>query len=656
MLNASLCASLILLSGDVNLNPGPVKDPCFLCNKGCRSNQKAVQCDDCHNWYHVKCIGMKNCEYFDLVSDPSANWICTMCICLPSHLPDMDDDSHGSSSTSHDLEIRMVRGFKVGHLNVNRLFNKLDSVKEPIDKYSFDILALSETWLTSEICDNEISIKGYSIVRKDRQDSSKVCGGGVLIYVRDGIPFIRQTDFVDDNFECLWIQINRRFCKPMAVSVVYRPGYFNIEDFTNALTRILDNTDLDKVETIILDDFNVDYSAKKNPLRRRLDEFAFSFNLTQIISKPTRVTETSKSTIDVILVNNTHKIVQCDVLDSSISDHNVIFCVVKGGVKKLPPKVFEYRSFKSYEKKAFIKDLEQVPWSIIEGVGDIDDTVFLWEKLFRDCADHHAPIKSRRVKGMPTPWVSVRLLELRRDRDFHRRKALSSNSQYHWKMYRKLRNFASWEEKSLKSQYYCKLIEDAKNDSSSMWKAIKQTLPSNHMDTNAIFSNGKLHTSFIDIAEHLNQHFSNIGKYLAKAFRNTSSALSKNVTSAYDFKLNPVSEMFVHEELRKMKANKAIGLDKISARLLRDAAWVIAPSLTYIINSSSNLGKFPSHWKCAKVTAFFKQGDRTIMDNYRSMSVLPTVSKVIEKAAHIQLCAFLESHHLLVTKVWFPSR
>ena len=60
----------------------------------------------------------------------------------------MDDDSHGSSSTSHDPddpEIRMVQGFKVGHLIVNRLFNKLDSVKELIDKYSFDILALSET-------------------------------------------------------------------------------------------------------------------------------------------------------------------------------------------------------------------------------------------------------------------------------------------------------------------------------------------------------------------------------------------------------------------------------------------------------------------------------------------------------------------------------
>ena len=82
--------------------------------------------------------------------------------------------------------------------------------------------------------------------------------------------------------------------------------------------------------------------------------------------------------------------------------------------------------------------------------------------------DHHAPLKSRHVKGMPTPWVSDKLLEVRRDRDFRRRKALSSNSQYHWGMYRKLRNFANREERSLKSRYYCKQIKDAKNESSSI--------------------------------------------------------------------------------------------------------------------------------------------------------------------------------------------
>ena len=133
---------------------------------------------------------------------------------------------------------------------------------------------------------------------------------------------------------------------------VNRPGYLNIEDFIKVLSLILNKTDLDKVETIILGDFNVDYSAKQNPLRLRMDKFAFLFNLTQIISKPTNVTETSKSIIDLILVNNNHKIVQCDVLNLSISGlHNVIYCVVKGGVKKLPPKVYEYHSFKTMRRK-----------------------------------------------------------------------------------------------------------------------------------------------------------------------------------------------------------------------------------------------------------------------------------------------------------------
>ena len=122
----------------------------------------------------------------------------------------------------------------------------------------------------------------------------------------------------------LSIEINRRLIT-MAVSVVYRPGCLKIEEFTKVLSLILDNTDLDKVETIILGDFNVDYSAKQNPLRRRMDEFAFLFNLTQINSKPTSVTETSKSIIDLILVNNSHKIVQCDVLNLTISGHNVIY-------------------------------------------------------------------------------------------------------------------------------------------------------------------------------------------------------------------------------------------------------------------------------------------------------------------------------------------
>ena len=85
-----------------------------------------------------------------------------------------------------------------------------------------------------------------------------------------------------------------------------------------------------------------------------------------------------------------------------------------------------------------------------------------------------------------------------------------------------------------------------------------------------------------------------------------------------------------------MKPNKAIGLDKVSARLLKDAAEVVAPSITSLFNISIQTGTYPSTWKLAKVTPLFKKGSRQDPSNYRPISVLPTISKVLEKALHAQ--------------------
>ena len=117
-------------------------------------------------------------------------------------------------------------------LNVNRLVNKLDHVKELVREHSFDILTLSETWL---ITDNEISIPGYSLVRKERYDPTKSCGGGVIIFIRDGIPFVVNSDLMKDIFECLWVEIRRPNCKRMTLCCSYRPGDQDIDEFISYL-------------------------------------------------------------------------------------------------------------------------------------------------------------------------------------------------------------------------------------------------------------------------------------------------------------------------------------------------------------------------------------------------------------------------------------
>ena len=77
------------------------------------------------------------------------------------------------------------------------------------------------------------------------------------------------------------------------------------------------------------------------------------------------------------------------------------------------------------------------------------------------------------------------------------------------------------------------------------------------------------------------------------------------------------------------------------------ATDVIAPVLTGLINRSFTNGVFPKVWKLVKVIALFKDGDKSLKDNYRPISILLTISKIIERAAHVQLCSYLEDNKLL---------
>ena len=124
--------------------------------------------------------------------------------------------------------------------------------------------------------------------------------------------------------------------------------------------------------------------------------------------------------------------------------------------------------------------------------------------------------------------------------------------------------------------------------------------------------------------------------------------IEANPENGFDFQF--VDEAFVRKELNRLRTNKAIGLDKISARLLKDSAPVVAPILTKLFNRSLQSSKFPSIWKSGKVPALFKSGDRCV-GNYWPITILPTVSKILEKIAHHQVYS-----HLVERKILSPTQ
>ena len=124
------------------------------------------------------------------------------------------------------------------------------------------------------------------------------------------------------------------------------------------------------------------------------------------------------------------------------------------------------------------------------------------------------------------------------------------------------------------------------------------------------------------VATALNDYFASVGRLLAEKFSQSFNYVNPaklNVAepATVTFELRTVSHSFVLQQICALKCNKAIGLDRISARLLKCASRTITLSFTKLLNLSIATNEFPNIWKCAKVTALFKAGNRTSPSDYR---------------------------------------
>ena len=171
----------------------------------------------------------------------------------------------------------------------------MDTLKISLNENPFDVLTISETWLTSNISDDEISIPGCSLTRNDRIEKH---GGGTLAFVKNTIPYKTRVDLQNKNIESTVVEITRPKSKSLFILTIYRAPDQPLETFTHELHIALSSIPLD-AEIVLLGDFNVNFLAKRNdssrPLKRKLLNLTSTYYLEQIIDKPTRITATSNT-------------------------------------------------------------------------------------------------------------------------------------------------------------------------------------------------------------------------------------------------------------------------------------------------------------------------------------------------------------------------
>ena len=130
-------------------------------------------------------------------------------------------------------------------------------------------------------------------------------------------------------------------------------------------------------------------------------------------------------------------------------------------------------------------------------------------------------------------------------------------------------------------------------------------------------------------------------------FEELQNYVESKVTSNTEFTIPSTIVTFVRKFLTNLNVNKSTGLDNIGPRVLTIAANVLTPSLTFIVNKSILSGEFPFSWTEAKVKPLFKSGAKDGVKNYRPISVLPTISKLIEKWVDSQFMTYLNTYTLL---------
>ena len=234
----------LALCGDVHPNPGfgnstdttvvsagrkpPTwKHPCAICSKPVRLTKREFFCDGCCNWHHAKCIGMDNRTYM-MLSSSDDFWCCTKCS-FPFNFAgsffeeptEQTTEVDAQESPSSERFIATVHNNfpNVLVLNARSIRNKVSDLHTLLLTDSFDIIAMTETWLDQNYLDCELQLEGYYLYRKDRNSRR---GGGVLIAVRDHITCIHRTDLeVEAEMIALEVRPNPSTC--VLFCVFYKP-------------------------------------------------------------------------------------------------------------------------------------------------------------------------------------------------------------------------------------------------------------------------------------------------------------------------------------------------------------------------------------------------------------------------------------------------
>ena len=567
-----------------------------------------------------------------------------------------DIDSLLSSVNTHEYKFHAI------HINIRSLPSKFDKLKFIIDEFQekkceLDFVLICETFLNSTN-HKLFEIDGYKMVDKHRTNSTR---GGVALYVKNKYDFKIREDlsvFEENVFESVFVEINTGG-KNYVIGEVYRIPNTNEQSFLQHYESIVKQVNMENKELLVGSDQNLNLlQAASNKNIQNFLDINYSNGLLPVILKPTRITYDTATLIDNFYTSNrdSHK---SAILTIDISDHLPIFiCFDKLHKGRFSKQALQF-SMRDLSDRNIVKvaeDLSQIDWR--NNMNDLNT-----EQSFEYLNDHinnalnkSCPVKVVKISQknvIREPWMTSGLLKSSRKLDRLHASSLHSQDGSDRKIkYLNYRNAFSKIKRKAKFTYYNTALEETKDNSAKQWKILNKIIGkvNNKKDLTSIFLvNGTLTDDKNQISNGFCQYFTNVGPEFAnripQAQKNYMDYMNGNHSASLF--MSPTSPDEIIKILDNMKPKKSSGHDGISGWLLKKMKACLSLPLTIVINKSIESGDVPDSMKLAKVIPIYKAKDKTLFTNYRPISLLPVLSKILEKVIYKRTYSFLENQEIL---------
>ena len=555
-----------------------------------------------------------------------------------------DNDLSSSSTNTSDICTDLSHNLSLVHYNVQSIKPKLDILYAEL--FGFDILTFSETWLDDTVPSSELLFSDFH--PPERKDRANDRHGGVIAYVKQNIPLKRRTDLELNGIECIWIQITLKH-KPVLIGTFYRPPNSDIvyTDMIQDSINLAIDTGIKDI--IITGDFN--YNLLNHSSAKPIDSISQQYDLTQVITEPTHYTETSYSLIDLLLLNNKDSLIKAGVSEPFLDQNVRYHCPIYGVFKFRKPRFQSYeRRIWSYERGDYDllrHKISHTNWGELVN-NDVNIYATNITETLMNLSSLCIPNKLLTVKPHEPCWLSTEIKRQIRQRKRAYRKAKSTNSLVHWEKFRHIRNKTIQLIRKSKETYYNNLANKLKSRNLSQkdwWKTLKAFISSDSKPSvPPLVNNDHLLTDSEQKANLLNDFFvsqsslddSNIEPPLVHTNNSAPSLVPELITPEQ-----------VKSVLKSLPSGKASGPDLINNCILSKTSNEISEPLCNLFNSCMSSKVFPRIWKEAYVTAVFKKGDPSIVNNYRPISLLSVIGKVFEKLIFRQIFNFLKDTDFL---------